>query len=62
MDDRPYTVARLAERWECSDAFIYSEIKRGALRAKRFGGKLIRIPVSAVEEYEGETAAPASMA
>ena len=57
MDERPYTVARLAERWEVSDTFIYSEIKRGNLRAMRYGAKLIRIPAAAVYEYEGDAAA-----
>lgn len=56
MDRRPYTVAMLSERWRCSEQFIRDEIKRGNLRAMRFGGKLIRIPADAVDEYENRHA------
>lgn len=54
MDRRPYTVAMLSERWRCSEQFIRDEIKRGNLRAMRFGSKLIRIPADAVEDYEAQ--------
>ena len=52
MTEKPYTVARLAEHWGCSDTFVYSEIERGNLPAFRLGGKLIRIRPEAVEAYE----------
>ena len=29
MTERPYTVARLAEHWDCSDQHIYDEIQAG---------------------------------
>lgn len=52
MSDRPYTVARLAERWDCGETFVREEIRRGRLAACRYGTKLIRIPVEAVVTYE----------
>lgn len=52
MSDRPYTVARLAERWDCGETFVREEIRRGRLEACRYGSKLIRIPAGAVEDYE----------
>jgi len=52
MNERPYTVATLAQRWGCSDTFIYDQIKAERLQAMRFGGKLLRIKPEAVEEYE----------
>ncbi|RVT93747.1 DNA-binding protein [Sphingomonas crocodyli] len=48
----PFTVAKLAEHWDVSDTFIYTEIHAGRLKAMRFGGKLYRIKPEAVEEYE----------
>lgn len=47
-----YTVAGLAALWGVSDQFIYDEIRRGRLKAMRFGGKLLRVRQDAVEEYE----------
>ena len=47
-----YTVAGLAAVWGVSDQFIYDQIRRGHLRAMRFGGKLLRVRLDAVEEYE----------
>ena len=39
QDDRaPYSVARLAERWECSERLIYKLIERGDLPELREGG------------------------
>lgn len=59
------TVAMLAERWGTSDTFVYDEIKRGRLRAFKLGGKLIRIRVDAVEQYEAagivQAGAPAAL-
>ena len=53
-DTRPpvYSVAGLAPLWGVSDQFIYDEIRRGRLKAMRFGGKLLRVRLDAVEEYE----------
>lgn len=47
-----YTAAGLAALWGVSDQFIYDEIRRGRLKAMRFGGKLLRVRREAVEEYE----------
>jgi excisionase family DNA binding protein len=56
MEDRVYTVARLAEHWSCSETFVRDEIKRGRLEAHRFGAKLIRIRPEAVATYEASAA------
>ena len=52
MTKRPYTVARLAEHWDCSDQHIYDEIAAGRIHCFRIG-RLIRIPASEVERIEG---------
>lgn len=56
MTEKPYTVAQLAEHWGVSDTFVYDEINRGRLGHLRLGGKLLRVPVSAVAEYEARAA------
>ena len=59
----PYTPDTLADRWGCSGEKVRQLVKQGQLRGFRIG-RMIRIPVSAVEEYEqcGNTALGASMA
>lgn len=52
MAPKAWSVAALAEQWECSTTFVYQHIACGNLRAWKLGGKLYRIPVDAVEEYE----------
>jgi len=52
MGNRLYTVAMLAERWGVSSTFVYSLVQSGALVAFRLGGKLWRVRVEAVEDYE----------
>lgn len=47
----PYTVERLAERWECSPNQVRKVIDQGRLAHFRIG-ILIRIPQAAVEEFE----------
>lgn len=42
----------VAERWQCSERHVRNLINRGELRHFRLGGKLVRIPISAVEEFE----------
>ena len=42
----------VAERWQCSDRHVFALVRQGRLRAFRLGGKLIRIPLEAVEEFE----------
>jgi excisionase family DNA binding protein len=48
---RPYTPASLAAEWQCSANHIRNLINNGELRAFRLGGKLLRIPADAVEEF-----------
>lgn len=47
----PFTPETLAERWQVSAASVRNKCASGALKHFRIG-KLYRIPVSAVEEYE----------
>lgn len=53
-----YRVATLAERWDCSTGKVRALIRSGELPALRFG-KLIRIPIAAVEAYEAKALVPA---
>lgn len=46
---RPCDVARM---WQCSERHVRTLIAKGDLRHFRVGGKLVRIPVEAVTEYE----------
>ena len=52
MTPKPFTVAALALRWECSPDFVYDQIRQGRLNAIRLGGKLLRISVDEVERWE----------
>lgn len=54
MTDRPYSVATLAERWECSRRHIMDMINAGDLRHFRLGAKLLRIPAGEVQRWENE--------
>ncbi len=50
--DRPYwTVAQIAERWQCSEKKIRRLIKKGELIAHRFGNQL-RIAEADRRSYE----------
>jgi excisionase family DNA binding protein len=44
--------AQLAERWQCSERHVRNLINRGELKFFRLGGKLVRVPRAAVEEFE----------
>jgi len=58
MSDRPYSVASLAERWDCSRRHIMDLIHGGDLPAFRLGSKMYRIRARDVEAWEsgnGET-------
>lgn len=46
------TVAMVAARWGTSDTFVYDQIKAGKLPAFKLGGKLLRVKLEHVEEYE----------
>lgn len=52
MNRQAYTPREIAERWQCSDRHVRNMINEGRLRSFKLGGKLVRIPLSAVEEYE----------
>jgi excisionase family DNA binding protein len=49
---RIYTPAMLAREWECSERHIRNLIAANELRAFRLGGKLLRIPADAVEDFK----------
>jgi excisionase family DNA binding protein len=49
---KPFTPQSLADRWECSPAFVYRLIADGKLKPFRLGGKLIRISVDEVLRWE----------
>lgn len=55
-DPPPFSVARLAERWDCSEGLVRKLIETKELSAFRVG-TLIRIRAPEVERYERETAA-----
>src|ERR1700730_1734705 len=52
VSSKAYTPAALALRWQCSERHVRNLVAKGKLRAFRLGGKLLRIPVEAVEEME----------
>lgn len=56
-----YTPDELAERWGCSGNHVRAMIRSNKLPAFRLG-KLYRVPISAVEEYEAcaSTASPST--
>lgn len=47
-----FTPAMLARRWLCSERHVRNLIADRRLRSFRVGGKLLRIAVDAVEEFE----------
>ena len=46
-----YTPAALAREWSCSERHIRNLVAAGQLRGFRLGGKLLRIPADAVQEF-----------
>lgn len=52
-----YSVATLAEHWQCGTDTVYALIHSGELRAFRLGGKLLRIRGDEVERFECQTTA-----
>ena len=48
---KPYTVATLAARWQCSEQHIRDIIRKNELACFR-AGRLIRIPAAEVERVE----------
>ena len=55
-DPPPFSVAKLAQRWDCSEGLVRKLIEKTELSAFRVG-TLIRIRALEVERYERETAA-----
>lgn len=54
------TTEMVAERWGCSDRHVRNLVKSGALGHFRLGGRLVRIPAAAVEQYERSHMRPTS--
>ncbi|KAB1068863.1 helix-turn-helix domain-containing protein [Methylobacterium planeticum] len=52
MSPKVLTPALVAERWGCSERHVRNMANRGDLASFRLGGKLLRIPLSAVEALE----------
>lgn len=52
MRTSAYTVAELAEHWNCSKDVIYDIIRCGELHSFRLRGKALRIASEEVERYE----------
>ena len=52
MNRTVYTAAEAAEIMGCSKGHIYNMVNSGQLSAFRFGPKLIRIPVAAIEALQ----------
>lgn len=50
--DKPYTIARLAERWRVSAENVRARIKSGELQAFMIGPRTYRIRPEVVREYE----------
>jgi len=61
-NDRPLLPKQVAERWGCSEKHVRNLIRDGKLGHFRLGGRLLRIPASAVEEYEHSNLQSASPA
>lgn len=47
-----YSVATLAEHWQCGTDTVYALIHSGQVRAFKLGGKLWRIRADEVERFE----------
>ena len=61
MNERPFTVKQLAERWSCSYSYIYKLIAEEKLKAFHLGGTLKRITHQEVEQWEsGQKNQPSS--
>ena len=49
---KPFTARMLAERWSCSESYIYKLIDSGKLKAFYLGGRLKRITWEEVSRWE----------
>lgn len=52
MNEQPYSVKQLAERWSCSESYICKLIFEEKLKAFHLGGTLKRITHQEVEQWE----------
>ncbi len=48
----PYSVASLAERWDCSRQHVLDLIRAGELMAFRLGARLYRVEADEVARWE----------
>ncbi|MFS8114881.1 helix-turn-helix domain-containing protein [Rhizobium jaguaris] len=46
------SIAMLAERWLCSERHVRNMIARGEIPASKLGGKLLRVRIVDIEEFE----------
>lgn len=53
MSEKPFTPKTLAERWSCSESYIYRLMQDGRLKCFHIGGKLKRIAYQEVLLWEG---------
>ena len=49
---RPLTPRQVAERWQCSERKVRYMVERGVLPAFNLDGKLLRLRLADVEEFE----------
>ena len=54
--EKNYKVSEVAKHWGCSLVHVYTACDRGELRHFRLG-RAIRIPASAIAEYQQKVAA-----
>jgi len=55
--ERPYSVAQLAERWDCSEGLVRKLIRGGKLASFRLG-TLTRVPAAEVARFEAQRDEP----
>lgn len=54
MTDQAFTVASLAEKWQCSKRTIYSMIEDGSLRTFTIGRRGLRVSAEEAQRWERE--------
>lgn len=52
MNEKFLTVAEVAKRWRVSNMTVYRMVESGTLPALKIGKRSVRIPESAVTDYE----------
>lgn len=48
----PYSTAKLAKYWECSERLIQMHVKLGTIQNVFYLGRMVRIPAEEVERIE----------